>query len=185
LLAANAVPILGVLFWGWSVGDILVLYWAENIIVGFYTLPKIVLAKGPWPLKLFLLPFFLFHFGMFTFVHGVFLVTLLQTVGFDVYSGGTLETIQSAFFALLLSHGISFILHGVIGGEAMMREANEAMGSPYPRVIVMHITILAGGFALFLIAKDIAVLGVILAALKIAVDVKAHLKAHQPYVRRG
>ena len=40
LLAANAVPLVGVLFFGWSLWTILVLYWIENGIVGFWNMPE-------------------------------------------------------------------------------------------------------------------------------------------------
>src|SRR5947199_7622205 len=46
LVAANAIPLVGVLFFGWSLWTILVLYWAENGIVGLWTVPKILLARG-------------------------------------------------------------------------------------------------------------------------------------------
>ena len=46
LLIANAIPIVGVLFFGWSLITILVLYWLENGIVGFWNVPKIALAQG-------------------------------------------------------------------------------------------------------------------------------------------
>jgi Family of unknown function (DUF6498) len=46
LLIANAIPIVGVLFFGWSLITILVLYWLENGIVGFWNVPKIALARG-------------------------------------------------------------------------------------------------------------------------------------------
>jgi hypothetical protein len=46
LLIANAIPIVGVLFFGWSLLTILVLYWVENGIVGFWNVPKLALARG-------------------------------------------------------------------------------------------------------------------------------------------
>ncbi len=46
LLAANLIPLVGVLFFGWSLLTILVLYWIENGIVGFWNVPKIVMAQG-------------------------------------------------------------------------------------------------------------------------------------------
>ena len=46
LVAANAVPLAGVLFFGWSLWTILVLYWIENGIVGLWNIPKILLAQG-------------------------------------------------------------------------------------------------------------------------------------------
>ena len=46
LLAANAIPIIGVLFFGWSLMTILVLYWLENGIVGLWNIPRMLLARG-------------------------------------------------------------------------------------------------------------------------------------------
>jgi hypothetical protein len=46
LLIANAIPLIGVLFFGWSLLTILVLFWIENAIVGFWNLPRIWLAQG-------------------------------------------------------------------------------------------------------------------------------------------
>ena len=46
LLIANVIPLIGVLFFGWSLLTILVLFWVENGIVGFWNLPRIWLARG-------------------------------------------------------------------------------------------------------------------------------------------
>jgi Family of unknown function (DUF6498) len=46
LIAANVLPLVGVLFFGWSLLTILVLYWIENGIVGLWNLPRIALAQG-------------------------------------------------------------------------------------------------------------------------------------------
>jgi hypothetical protein len=46
LLLANAIPLVGVLFFGWSLLTILVLYWVENGIIGLWNVPKLALARG-------------------------------------------------------------------------------------------------------------------------------------------
>jgi len=46
LVIANAIPLIGVLFFGWSLLTILVLFWIENGIVGFWNVPRILLARG-------------------------------------------------------------------------------------------------------------------------------------------
>ena len=76
LLAANAIPLVGVLFAGWDAFGIVLLYWAENLAVGFYNVLKIAFVKVKDPKehlgKLFMIPFFIIHFGGFTGGHGVF-----------------------------------------------------------------------------------------------------------------
>jgi hypothetical protein len=103
LVAFNLIPLVGVLFWGWNVATLLVLYWVENGIVGILNVPKMLLASGPdepatrvlevrgvGPVtvarggmiaKATLVPFFLIHYGIFWLVHGVFVFTLPQLVG--------------------------------------------------------------------------------------------------------
>lgn len=46
LLLANLIPLVGVVFFGWSLLTILVLYWLENGIVGLWNIPKIIMAQG-------------------------------------------------------------------------------------------------------------------------------------------
>ena len=46
LVIANAIPLIGVVFFGWSLITILVLFWIENGIIGFWNIPKILLARG-------------------------------------------------------------------------------------------------------------------------------------------
>src|SRR5215212_5927619 len=46
LVLANLIPLIGVLFFGWSLITILVLYWLENGIVGLWNVPKILMARG-------------------------------------------------------------------------------------------------------------------------------------------
>ena len=44
LLLANLIPVFGVLYLDWDVGSIIVLYWAENLVIGFYTILKILVT---------------------------------------------------------------------------------------------------------------------------------------------
>ncbi|NQT02211.1 MAG: hypothetical protein HQ580_09320 [Planctomycetes bacterium] len=76
LLAANAIPLFGVLFLDWDAFFIVLLYWSENLVIGFYTILKIVFSAVSHPAvhlgKLILIPFFIIHYGGFTAGHGLF-----------------------------------------------------------------------------------------------------------------
>jgi hypothetical protein len=90
LIAANLLPLAGVLFWGWDAFVILVLYWFETAIIGFWTLVRVATAsrealggitmtgstRPPSPIGLAL--FFVAHAGIFMGVHFVFLWTLFS-----------------------------------------------------------------------------------------------------------
>ena len=44
LVVANLVPLVGVLFFGWNLADLMVLYWVESGVVAFYTVLKIAIV---------------------------------------------------------------------------------------------------------------------------------------------
>ena len=46
LVVANSIPLVGVLFFGWDVWTILIVYWVENGIVGVFNVLKMWLAEG-------------------------------------------------------------------------------------------------------------------------------------------
>ncbi len=76
LVAVNLLPVVGVLFWGWDAGAIVLLYWSENLVVGIYNVLKMACVKVEPAAanvgKLFMIPFFMVHYGGFTAVHGLF-----------------------------------------------------------------------------------------------------------------
>ena len=85
LILVNFIPLFGVLFLGWGLFPIMVLYWLENGIVGLLNLPKIALARAPvggLPVALgmfgrgTLMVFFAFHYGLFWAIHGLFVFLL-------------------------------------------------------------------------------------------------------------
>ena len=99
LVVFNLLPLVGALFWGWNAYSLLVLYWVENGIVGVLNVPKILLAEGPatparsmrvggHASKAAIVPFFLIHYGMFWFVHGIFVMTLPLFMGLGRLTDG-------------------------------------------------------------------------------------------------
>ena len=63
LIGANLIPLAGVFFFGWDVTLIVLLYWSENLIAGFYNILKMaflnVAQKVDNLIKLFFHSFFL------------------------------------------------------------------------------------------------------------------------------
>lgn len=185
LLTANLVPLAGVFLFDWEVFPLLLLFWFENVIIGFFNALKMVCAspaqKLQWAAKLFIVPFFCFHYGMFTFVHGVFVVALFgggTRRGFPGPGTFLTEMIEQkllwAVLGLFLSHAISFTHNYLIGGEFRRAAAPALMIQPYGRIVVLHLTILLGG-ALMMALKSPTIGLVFLVVLKILLDLRAHL----------
>jgi len=187
LLAANLVPIAGVLTHHWSVFVVLLLYWSENVVVGVFNVLRMASADPQepvlWAGKLFIIPFFIVHYGMFTFVHGMFIVALFGgplAHAPDMMSGaGLLRAVRSAGIGyavagLFLSHGFSFFHNYIGSGEFRRVNLMQLMGQPYARIVVLHLTTLLGGFAATAAGAPIYAL-VVLVLLKTALDLRAHL----------
>ena len=45
LIIANLLPLIGVFFWDWEAFDVVFLYLLETLIVGFFTILKIITSK--------------------------------------------------------------------------------------------------------------------------------------------
>lgn len=195
LVAANLIPLVGVLFFGWSLHTILILYWLENGIVGFWNVPKIALAEGPIVqppaggrttpaipgagiARAAIIPFFIFHYGMFWTVHGIFVFVLPSFGGRSASFGGIdWSAILIGAIALFISHGASFFTNYLGRGEYRTTSPASQMGAPYARVVVLHLTILFGAFAVALIGAPIAAL-LIMVMLKTGIDLALHLREH-------
>jgi uncharacterized protein DUF6498 len=190
LVAANLVPLAGVLFFGWTVFATLLLFWAENVIVGVFNVLRMLTATpqsaAMWAVKLFMIPFFTFHYGMFVFVHGVFVLQLFGGVhvrGFPTaamfYQAIQAAGIAPAAWGLALSHGVSFAFNYIGAGQYRTVLVPQLMVRPYGRVMVMHVVILVGGFLVQLLGSPVIALA-LLVVLKTALDLRAHLREHAP-----
>ncbi len=172
LLLANMIPIYGVIYSDWSVFNILLLYWSESLIIGFYNVLKMLRIQSTSVVVV--LPFFLFHYGTFMFVHLIFLLVFMMT------SGEVLKNISSlplAFMSLFISHGISFQTNFVSKKEFERRSVFQQMFQPYQRIMVMHITIVFGGFFVISQGETLSLL-FLLVGIKMILDAWAHIREH-------
>ncbi len=112
LIVANLLPLLGVAVLEWRVFDVMMLYWAENVVIGgvnilrmlkcesgpglvemaenrsgldFSDTQKAAVTRFTGGFRYFLVPFFAFHYGMFCFGHYA-AVTAIFGAGFGEQS---------------------------------------------------------------------------------------------------
>lgn len=212
LVTANTVPLYGVLFVGWDAFAVVALYWSENLIVGFYNIIKMAIVKADGPMehlsKLFLIPFFIFHYGAFCAVHGFFVLAMFAGMAKQGKTGSSGPIADGGLFfmsllyavikqlllvmtptqlicvgALALSHGVSFVYNFLIKNERGKADVKSLMGSPYSRIVVMHIAIIFGAF-LMMVLKTPASIVIVLVIMKTYVDIKLHLHEHKKFKTR-
>ena len=231
LVLANVLPLAGVFFWGWSVSNVVALYWLENVILGFMNVLKMItnnpvveeielpelkegdpefeartaemraklgegIGGGYQLMKLFLVPFFVVHYGGFCAGHGFFVFTLLG--GGGMFGGGGAGTpgleegvamflnksMLLAAAALFASHLFSFAYNYLGRGEYRRTILPVLMFAPYSRIVVLHLAIIAGAFLTMALQSPVWIL-VVLVGLKTVVDLKLHLREHRKLSATG
>lgn len=203
LIFSNFVPLYGVFYQGWDAFWIVLLYWSENLIIGFYNVLRMIFVRVASPVehigKLFMIPFFIFHYGAFCGGHGLFIMTMFKKNPGDIFDKlswpfffvfiellvnvvkKVLEIFPTEmiipFLILFLSHGFSFLYNFFVKGEYKNTNSKDLMGKPYTRIVVLHIAIIAGAFPVMYFGSPVYLL-VVLILLKIIIDLYLHNKEH-------
>jgi len=138
LLLANLVPIIGVLFFDWDIFQIMILYWFESAIVGFYTICKMIVigavrkevtfkktkdpiagqtVKGVGVLlgMLFMAAFFCLHYGMFMYGHLTFIFAIFGQEGPLATTSDLIswQLVYNSLISVWVAIAVLFISHGV------------------------------------------------------------------------
>ena len=189
LVAANLVPVVGVLLFDWNVAELMVLFWAENVVIGAYALLKMVVISR-WGVIL-TGPMFLAHYGAFMSIHFM-LVYYMFVRGNGAGPEPLASTALAALFvplwpallAMVVSHGVSFFWNFLGRREYVGRTIKQQMTEPYQRMILLHITIIFGAWPVLLMGQPLPAL-LLLVVLKIVMDLRAHLKERGAATRTG
>ncbi|HSH12281.1 MAG TPA: DUF6498-containing protein, partial [Desulfurivibrionaceae bacterium] len=153
--------------------------WAESGIIGFFNLLKLAVVGRL--ATLFLGPFFVGHYGAFMAAHLLFVYTFFVQGGTN-HGDLALAEVVARFFvlwpallALAISHGISFVGNFLGRREYAATNVQKQMAEPYTRIIIMHLTIIFGGFVVMGLGSSLPAL-LLLVAAKIATDLRAHAR---------
>jgi Family of unknown function (DUF6498) len=207
LIAVNLLPIFGVIYAGWDIFEIVALYWFENVVIGLVNVLKIITCSPEAVLsdedkklpeylqpqasagalhhltKLFFVPFFTLHYGMFCLVHGVFVFVLLGPNKATGGNGDPFVNIGNWFvsfsdtniiwsvLAIIASHLYSYF-HNYIGKNEFTKS------TPAKLMHELHIVIILGAFAIQAIGSSVGML-ILLIIGKIIIDAKLHLRSHR------
>lgn len=131
-----------------------------------------------------MITFFIFHYGLFWTVHGVFVFVLFGLTFSETRGGFEAAGVAIAAASLFLSHGVSYFVNFLGKDEYLMISPDRQMFESYPRVVVLHLTILAGGFLAGYLGAPLVALAV-LVVLKTTIDLWAHVREHRKAENRS
>jgi len=179
LLASNFLPLIGVIWWEWSPFLVLALYWSENVAVGVTSALKMLWCTGGTAKeRISTAGFFTVHYGLFTFIHGIFVLALGGFLGKEYYGAADAQyspwLIGGTAVALIASHAYDFIQDFLLEGRGRKLGPGSHMWRPYPRMIVLHVTIVLGVFAALFLGASWAVIA-LLVVLKTILDLALQL----------
>ncbi len=197
LVIANLLTLGISIYQRWSLFEMMVLYWSESAIIGFFNILRMLICqningKAKAELvaaKLFMIPFFCVHYGIFMFGHWFSILVLFNSSNpLEALRLDPLNMVTSTFPDLLLnmnllyaglclfaSHSYSFLANYINKKEYQSTNLQMLMLQPYGRIIIMHLTIIFGGaFIMFLGAHPVTYTIVVI--LKILVDSISHIQ---------
>lgn len=187
LVVVNVAVISIGLLQGWSLQDMMLIYWCQSIIIGFSYIVRILCLKD-FCTEGFLVDdepveatpktkretaaFMTFHFGIFNVVHLVFLV---QAFGAEFHAG---VVVCALGFAANHLYSLRYNLEVDRRGKPNI---GNLMVMPYLRVFPMHLTIIGGGFLLDKFGEGGAAGPILLLflVLKTLADIGTHLAEHR------
>jgi hypothetical protein len=181
LVLVNAIALMVAYAGGWSLIDLMAVYWVQSVIIGvsyFFRMMNLERfstenfkindqSVDPTPqTRRKTATFFLFHFGFFHFGYLVFIFAE-NTHGSPLGLGLLICTI-----AFAINHYFSYRYHRQVDASGTPN-IGTLMFTPYLRVVPMHLTIVFGAIALG--TTGILVFGV----MKMMADVAMHVAEHR------
>jgi hypothetical protein len=205
LVAVNAVPLVGVLVFGWSLHALLIIYWLESGVIGALNVPKILLAAGSavpgsfsatingrqvdlsgpaepraglhvYPTNVPTAGFFLLHYGIFWIVHGVFVLS------FPAFAPGTGAGTGGGFSVATVLLGVAGMVVSHAGSflTNFVGRGEYRATSPGVQMKEPYRRVIVLHLTVIFGAFGVSMLGVPLVALALLVALKtvADLRAH-------
>lgn len=188
--ASAAMITYGVLVLDWSVFVVIALFWLENVVIGIFNVARMLiggarLGRVGLIAAFALSAFFIVHYGMFTVVHGVFVVLLFGEPELGGSMSGLFAPLVRMVDYLLADREGWFAAVGItllqataffrwtIASRAQPAAVLPAlMFAPYGRIMILHVTVIASGVLVAML--KLPVLGaLLLVGLKLAFDIVA------------
>lgn len=191
LIAVNVVVLCIAIVQNWNTYDIILTYWTENVVIGIFNLPKILMAEKDHPgkaptttgNKVLTVFIFCFHYAFIAVLH---LMLIIDSFAPD-YPDKTFGTVSIEWdINLLLGMCMLFIGHLISFGTNYIKKKEykkvspfQLMMLPYLRVMFVHIFILSAGFFIISMNEPSTSIMIAFMLLKIIVDALSHIAEHK------
>ena len=191
LIAANLLPVIGVLIWNWDPKEIFIVYAIETVVIGLFTLLKLGIVTATrktdsWHSQgrstnvsgLVFVLFFLFHYGMFVAIQtGLFVqvsgIGKEYKIGFfDFFIHWPRYLGQNGYYMLAgfaICYGFDLIWNFLRTGQYRTAPMMLLMFQPYGRIFIQQVTVILGSMFLTFGAGKIFI--IIFALIKIFFEV--------------
>ncbi len=201
LIVSNILVIALAISGGWDFTTIILVYWLQNLIIGFFTIVKLLSADTGlilsevaaaragtgtgtpetwlrvWLMKIGVSVFFVIHYGLFNLFYFILFIYSGSFGAVDL----TPRVIWIPLIIFTLNHLFSMLWYWKGEKKGGIFMANSIL-LPYIRILPMHLTLLIGGF----VTAFLQVLGftsllpmvVIFLALKAFMDIRMHIVTH-------
>ena len=165
-ITANAGPLVGITLFGWEPALVLLIYWLEFAVIGCFTIPKILGARGTdnaedlpsmrlnkRRLRAFigdsptsLAIHFVFRFGFSWAIYGAF-VLVFVFAGDDALdvSEVPVPSLAAGLAGLAAFHLVDYWMNFVGGGENERTGPVRQFINPIIQILPLHVAIIIGG----------------------------------------
>jgi hypothetical protein len=142
IVVTNLIPVIGVFYADWSAYEIIMMYWFETMIIGFFALLTILTSNSEsnYFIRIGLAIFFCIHFGGFCAIQGVFIFIMLKND-----HGHHTDGLTYAVIVLAGNYLLHFLNNQILSGKYKTEKAYSLFGI-YGRVAIQQFVILIGGY---------------------------------------
>lgn len=167
-LGVDLLPVIAVFAFGWGATPLVALYWLENLVIGAFTILRMIgtaiASVVSLAMALFMVPFFFFHYGMFCFVHGMFIRAFaagedggaFEPVSLIQWAVGTAPEMLWFVASIIVISALYYVFDFLLRGEYKTSSPPAEMFSPYGRIVTLHIAILLGAGVAFSLNEPLA-----------------------------
>jgi hypothetical protein len=149
ILGGNFLPVIGVLYSNWDAASIVILYWIENLIIGFYTVLKMRLTKTPSKTRSKVNLFVVY--GALWLVDGIVVVVLFLSndIRLLLQDNDVIKFLHSEIlWSILMSILVLFVSHGILFVQNIKKYAIEIpekfTREAFLQIIPIHFMLVVG-----------------------------------------